>query len=129
MLSSMAEGRAVFDDSSSCVASTSAVGSVHQYLAVAGGTRSQAECLTVYARKTDWSPVSDAAGTEADVRREIDEIDATLRRLRGGHAGMDDTVGDRADAAADLTGYEEEQALVENLERRRAELTEQLEGK
>ena len=92
-------------------------------------SRPGAECLNVCARETDWSPVADAAGNEADVRREIDEIDATLRRLRGEHAGTDDSVGDRADAAADLTGYEEEQALVENLERRRAELMEQLEGK
>jgi hypothetical protein len=71
--------------------------------------------------------MSDAADTNADVRREIDEIDATLKRLRGEHAGTDDSVGDRADDATDLTGYEEEQALVDNLERRRAQLTAQLE--
>jgi hypothetical protein len=70
----------------------------------------------------------DAADTN-DVQREIDEIDETLRRLRKEHAGTDDSVGDSADDATDLTGYEEQQALVDGLERRRAELAAQLEGR
>ncbi len=57
---------------------------------------------------------------------EIDEIDQTLRSLRGERGAQVDDEGDRSDSAADLTNYEEEQALIANLEARRRSLVERL---
>ena len=53
---------------------------------------------------------------------EIDEVDQTLRSLRGERGTQVDDEGAQADSAADLTNYEEEQALIENLEARRRSL-------
>ena len=53
---------------------------------------------------------------------EIDEVDQTLRSLRGERGTQVDDEGAQADGAADLTNYEEEQALIENLEARRRSL-------
>ncbi|MFL6240224.1 MAG: hypothetical protein ACJ735_12105 [Actinomycetes bacterium] len=64
--------------------------------------------------------------TVEQLQTEIDEIDATLRRLRAERGSGVDDPGDRSDAATDLTSYEEEQALIENLEARRRALTAQL---
>lgn len=55
---------------------------------------------------------------------EIDAIDQTLRSLRGERGTQVDDEGDRSDSAADLTNYEEEQALIANLEARRRSLVE-----
>ena len=57
---------------------------------------------------------------------EIDAIDQTLRSLRGERGTQVDDEGDRSDSAADLTNYEEEQALIANLEARRRSLVERL---
>ena len=59
---------------------------------------------------------------------EIDEIDQTLRSLRGERGTQVDGEGDRSDSAADLTNFEEEQALIANLEARRRSLVERLAG-
>ncbi len=57
---------------------------------------------------------------------EIDEIDQTLRSLHGERGTQVDDEGDQSDSAADLTNYEEEQALIANLEARRQSLVERL---
>jgi len=62
------------------------------------------------------------------LQAEIDEIDQTLRSLRGERGAQVDDEGDRSDSAADLTNYEEEQALIANLDARRQSLVEQLGG-
>jgi hypothetical protein len=62
------------------------------------------------------------------VQAEIDEIDQTLRSLRGERGTQVDDEGDQSDGAADLTNYDEEQALIENLEARRQSLVAQLDG-
>jgi hypothetical protein len=62
-----------------------------------------------------------------DIRRELQEIEETLQRLRSERpGGVDDTIGDRSDQASDLVGYEEEQALIENLEARKQTLLQRL---
>ena len=62
------------------------------------------------------------------VQAEIDEIDQTLRSLRGERGTQVDDEGEQSDGAADLTNYEEEQALIENLEARRRSLTAEIDG-
>lgn len=59
---------------------------------------------------------------------ELESIERSLRRLRRERGGPGDEVGDQADDATDLTGYGEDQALIENLETRRAAITAQLGG-
>jgi hypothetical protein len=72
--------------------------------------------------------VSDQTDAKQQLQAEIDEIDLTLRSLRGERGTQVDDEGDQSDGAADLTNYEEEQALIENLEARRQSLVEQLAG-
>jgi hypothetical protein len=72
--------------------------------------------------------VSDQTDAKQQLQAEIDEIDVTLRSLRGERGTQVDDEGDQSDGAADLTNYEEEQALIENLETRRQSLVEQLDG-
>jgi len=60
------------------------------------------------------------------VQAEIDEIDQTLRSLRGERGAQVDDGDDQSDSAADLTNYEEEQALIANLEARRQSLVDKL---
>jgi RNA polymerase-binding transcription factor DksA len=67
-----------------------------------------------------------AEQSDDEIRAELRDVEQTLARLRGENAGKDDAPGDQADRATDLTGYEEEQALIDNLERRRQELTSRL---
>ena len=64
------------------------------------------------------------------LRAELASVEESLRRLRGEEGVPGDRgnqVGDQADDASSLTGYEEEQALIENLEARRARITGALE--
>jgi hypothetical protein len=70
--------------------------------------------------------VSDQTDAKQQLQAEIDEIDLTLRSLRGERGTQVDDEGDQSDDAADLTNYDEEQALIENLEARRQSLVEQL---
>lgn len=70
--------------------------------------------------------MSDQTDPKQQLQAEIDEIDQTLRSLRGERGSQVDDVGDQSDGAADLTNYEEEQALIENLEARRQSLVEKL---
>jgi hypothetical protein len=72
--------------------------------------------------------VSDQTDAKQQLQAEIDEIDLTLRSLRGERGTQVDDEGDQSDGAADLTNYDEEQALIENLETRRQSLTAQLDG-
>jgi hypothetical protein len=72
--------------------------------------------------------VSDQTDAKQQLQAEIDEIDLTLRSLRGERGTQVDDEGDQSDDAADLTNYDEEQALIENLEARRQSLVEQLGG-
>jgi hypothetical protein len=72
--------------------------------------------------------VSDQTDAKQQLQAEIDEIDLTLRSLRGERGTQVDDEGDQSDGAADLTNYDEEQALIENLEARRESLVEQLDG-
>jgi RNA polymerase-binding transcription factor DksA len=67
-----------------------------------------------------------AEQTDDEIRAELSDIEQTLSRLRGEGAGEDDAPGDQADRAQDLTAYEEEQALIDNLEQRRQALTSRL---
>jgi hypothetical protein len=67
------------------------------------------------------------AGNDAErISAELKSVEDTLQRLRGEGSSASGDPGDQSDAAADLTNYEEEQALIENLEARRARLAEQL---
>jgi hypothetical protein len=68
--------------------------------------------------------VSDQTDAKQQLQTEIDEIDQTLRSLRGERGAQVDDEGDHSDGAADLTNYDEEQALIENLEARRQSLVE-----
>jgi hypothetical protein len=72
--------------------------------------------------------VSDQTDAKQQLQAEIDEIDLTLRSLRGERGTQVDDEGDQSDGAADLTNYDEEQALIENLEARRESLVEKLAG-
>ena len=72
--------------------------------------------------------MSDQTDAKQQLQNEIDEIDQTLRSLRGERGTQVDDDGDQSDGAADLTNYDEEQALIENLEARRQSLSEQLDG-
>jgi hypothetical protein len=72
--------------------------------------------------------VSDPTDAKQQLQAEIDEIDLTLRSLRGERGTQVDDEGDQSDGAADLTNYDEEQALIENLEARRESLVEKLAG-
>jgi hypothetical protein len=72
--------------------------------------------------------VSDQTDAKQQLQAEIDEIDQTLRSLQGERGTQVDDEGDQSDGAADLTNYEEEQALIENLETRRQSLLEKLNG-
>lgn len=72
--------------------------------------------------------MTDQTQSKQQVQAEIDEIDQTLRSLRGERGTQVDDEGDQSDGAADLTNYEEEQALIENLEARRETLTAKLDG-
>jgi hypothetical protein len=72
--------------------------------------------------------VSDQTDAKQQLQAEIDEIDLTLRSLRGERGTQVDDEGDQSDGAADLTNYDEEQALIENLEARRESLVEKLNG-
>jgi hypothetical protein len=60
------------------------------------------------------------------VRLELEEVEQTLQRLRAEQGTRAGEVGDQTDDATDLTSYEEEQALIENLEARRRHLTDRL---
>jgi hypothetical protein len=68
-------------------------------------------------------PGSEAA---AKITAELKEVEDTLRRLRGEEPSVSPDPGDHSDDAADLTNYEEEQALIENLESRRQRLADEL---
>jgi hypothetical protein len=70
--------------------------------------------------------VSDQTDAKQQLQTEIDEIDQTLRTLRGERGTEVDDEGDQSDGGTDLTNYEEEQALIENLEARRQSLVEKL---
>lgn len=70
----------------------------------------------------------DQPDTKQQLQVEIDEIDRTLRSLRGERGTQVDDAGDQSDRAADLTNYEEEQALIANLEARRQSLAKRLHG-
>ena len=70
----------------------------------------------------------DQTDAKQQLQVEIDEIDRTLRSLRGERGTQVDDEGDESDRAADLTNFEEEQALIANLEARRQSLTERLHG-
>jgi hypothetical protein len=70
--------------------------------------------------------VTDQTESQQRVQAEIDEIDLTLRSLRGERGAEVDGESDQSDGAADLTNYDEEQALIENLEARRQSLVEQM---
>lgn len=72
--------------------------------------------------------MSDQTDEKQQLQAEIDEIDQTLRSLHGERGTQVDDEGDQSDGAADLTNYEEEQALIENLEARRQSLVEKLNG-
>lgn len=72
--------------------------------------------------------MSDQTDAKQQLQAEIDEIDQTLRSLRGERGTQVDNEGDQSDGAADLTNYDEEQALIENLEARRESLVEKLAG-
>jgi hypothetical protein len=72
--------------------------------------------------------VSDQTDAKQQLQAEIDEIDQTLRSLHGERGTKVDDEGDQSDGAADLTNYDEEQALIENLEARRQSLVEKLNG-
>jgi hypothetical protein len=72
--------------------------------------------------------VADQTDAKQQLQTEIDEIDQTLRSLRGERGTQVDDEGDQSDGAADLTNYDEEQALIENLEARRATLAAELDG-
>jgi hypothetical protein len=72
--------------------------------------------------------VTDQTESKQRVQAEIDEIDQTLRSLRGERGTQVDDEGDQSDGAADLTNYDEEQALIENLEARRQSLKAELDG-
>jgi hypothetical protein len=72
--------------------------------------------------------VSDQTDAKQQLQAEIDEIDQTLRTLHGERGTEVDDEGDQSDGGSDLTNYEEEQALIENLEARRQQLVEQLNG-
>ena len=68
-----------------------------------------------------------------DLRAQLKEIDDTLAQLRGETKGPDGSPVDPAsldpsDRAQDLTGYEEDRALIETLEQRRADLVARLDG-
>lgn len=58
---------------------------------------------------------------------ELKGIDDSLRRLRHERGDRANEVGDQSDDASNLTGYGEEQALIENLEARRARVVAALE--
>jgi len=58
--------------------------------------------------------------------RELREVDEALTQLRTANEPRSTDPEDVADAAADLTNQEEEQALMANLEVRHAELSKQL---
>ena len=72
--------------------------------------------------------MSDQTDAKQQLQAEIDEIDQTLRTLHGERGTEVDDEGDQSDGGSDLTNYEEEQALIENLEARRQQLVEQLNG-
>jgi len=72
--------------------------------------------------------VTDQTESKQRVQAEIDEIDQTLRSLRGERGTEVDDEGAQSDGAADLTNYEEEQALIDNLEARRRSLMEELDA-
>jgi transcription initiation factor IIE alpha subunit len=61
-----------------------------------------------------------------EMRIELQDIEETLQRLRSEQATRGDDVGDQSDDASALTSYEEDQALIENLESRRERLTQRL---
>ncbi|HEY5049750.1 MAG TPA: hypothetical protein VII50_02530 [Acidothermaceae bacterium] len=73
--------------------------------------------------------MTDQTESKQRVQAEIDEIDQTLRSLRGERGTEVDDEGAQSDGAADLTNYEEEQALIDNLEARRRSLMEELDGR
>jgi hypothetical protein len=72
--------------------------------------------------------VSDQTNAKQQLQTEIDEIDQTLRTLHGERGTQVDDEGDQSDGGTDLTNYDEEQALIENLEARRESLVEKLNG-
>ncbi len=72
--------------------------------------------------------MTDQPDAKQQVQADIDEIDQTLRSLRGERGTQVDDAGDQSDGAADLTNYDEEQALIENLKARRESLVAQLDG-
>ena len=72
--------------------------------------------------------MSDQTDAKQQLQAEIDEIDQTLRTLHGERGAEVDDEGDQSDGGTDLTNYEEEQALIENLEARRQSLVEKLNG-
>lgn len=72
--------------------------------------------------------MTDQTESKQRVQAEIDEIDQTLRSLRGERGTEVDDEGAQSDGAADLTNYEEEQALIDNLEARRRSLMEELDA-
>ena len=70
-------------------------------------------------------PMSDHVDRQA-LARELREVDEALTQLRTANEPRSTDPEDVADAAADLTNQEEEQALMANLEVRHAELSKQL---
>ncbi len=72
--------------------------------------------------------MTDQTDAKQQLQAEIDEIDQTLRALHGERGTEVDDEGDQSDGGTDLTNYEEEQALIENLEARRQSLVEKLNG-
>ena len=72
--------------------------------------------------------MTDPIENRQEVLTELHDIDETLARLRAESVPQVKDVGDQADDAARATIYEEEQALIGNLEARRRTLAAQLEG-
>ena len=58
---------------------------------------------------------------------ELESIERSLRQLRGERGDPRDNVGDQTDDASNLTGFGEDQALIENLEARLAAVKARLE--
>jgi hypothetical protein len=71
--------------------------------------------------------MTDPIENRQEVLTELHDIDETLARLRAESVPQVKDVGDQAEDAARGTIYEEEQALIGNLEARRRTLAAQLE--
>jgi len=70
--------------------------------------------------------VTESADETKRISAELQDVEETLRRLRSEQSSPSPDPGDHSDDAADLTNYEEERALIENLEAKRARLSAQL---